>query len=650
MRTVKYLTLAVLLAAVLILSAESRLLYSVNFAFSPLQVYYDLELSEDELPLLSKLADEQGMLLCMTDHKTADTQTLIIYSNADEAALLQRLHVRCGEFRSLFWKIPVQIRLHPLDCADTADDAARVYVIGDNRIALERELEKYFTIVSGNVFTQDNAVSIIAVGYLAWGLLILFAFFLSAFDAQAKKRSSFVRILNGASPLKLVGGHILTEVLIMLPLIFAVLRITDCYSTVIVDTQILLCAMLLLLACISPYAVLSGISYQIITQERIVAAKLLNFGYVYKTILLCLTIIVFGLTASVGTEFFRNLKALHYAEGYQDYSFVKIETSEVDWFATNEIEDYVKYQELTNLRIEEVYRQYYDSHDALIMEPILQDAENIGMIYCNGNAADYIGDLFWEYREELHDKQAVLFLPENVEQTEQYLQSSEQLLQQYAGEQWHPKIHIITYTGRKTGFCFMPSEDTMLKIVPDPVVLYCAVTPEETGALLTETKKIPIQGLAFRVDDTMLQELESREDILYEITPIGAAIQKNADESKRLCGALVLVCAVFIALNLFVSSFLIRMEYRLRAKEYCIKSVLGYTMMQKFGSFLLLSALSVLISGAAVALLQKQLAVSPMLILWICVGMFLADAASVMMYAIHTERGSIVQCLKGGAL
>ncbi len=650
MRIVKYLTLAVLLAAVLMLSAESRLLYSVNFAFSPLQVYYNLELSEDDLPLLSELAEQQDMLLCITDHNIADTHTLTIYANADEAALLERLHVRCGEFRSLFWKTPVQIRLHPLACADTAVEAVRVYVFGDNRMALERELEKHFTIVSGNVLTQDNAISIIAVGYLAWGLLILFAFFLSAFDVQARKRSSFIRILNGASPMKLVGWHILTEVLIMLPLIGAVISITNCYSTVITDAQLWLCMAILLLACAVPYAVLLGISCKIITQERIVAAKLLNFGYVYKTILLCLTIIVFGLTASVGTAYFWNLKALHYAEDYRDYSFVRIETSEVDWFATNEIEDYVKYQELTNLRIEEIYRQYYDSHDALIIEPVLQDAENISMIYCSGNAADYISNLFREYRDELHGRQAVLFLPESAGQAEQYLQSSEQLLRQYAGEQWHPEIHIIPYTGRKTGFCFMPSEDTMLKIVPDPVVLYCAAAPEETGALLTETKKIPIQGLAFRVDDTMRQELESREDILCEITPIGTAIQNNVNESKRLCGALAMVCAVFIALNLFVSGFLIRMEYRLRAKEYCIKTILGYTMMQKFGSFLLLSALSILLSGAAAALLQKQLAVSHVVIFWICIGMFLADATAVLIYAVRTERGSIVQCLKGGAL
>lgn len=650
MRVVKYLTLAVLLAAVLILSAESRLLYSMNFALSPLQIYYDLELSENDLPLLSELAEEQNMLLCIADHNMADTQRLTIYANADESVLLEHLHVHCGEFRSLFWKTPVQIRLYPLVCADTADEVVRVYVFGENRIALERELEKHFTIVSGNVMTQDNAVSIIFVGYLAWGLLILFAFFLSIFDAQAKKRSSFVRILNGASPLKLVGCHIMTEFLILIPLIFIVICITNCYSTVIIELQLLICIGILLFACALPYAVLSSISYKIITQERIVTAKLLNFGYVYKTILLSLTIIVFGLTASIGTTFIQNLKVLHYAENYKNHSFVRIETSEINLLEADEIEEYVKYQELTNLRIEEIYQQYYDSHNALIIEPILQDTETISMIYCNGNAVDYINDLFGEYRDELNDRQAVLFLPESIEQKEQYLHSSELLLQQYAGEKWHPEIHIISYTGRKNGFCFMPSEDTMLKIVPDPVVLYCAAAPKEIGALITETKKIPIQGLAFRVDETMLKELESRSDILFEITPINTAIQKNADISKRLCVALAMICAVFIALNLFASSFLIRMEYRLRAKEYCIKTVLGYTMMQKFGSFLLLSALSILISGAAVTLLQKQLAVSPILILGICVGIFLADSATVMLYAVRTERGSIVRCLKGGAL
>ena len=650
MRVVKYLTLAVLLAAVLILSAESRLLYSMNFALSPLQVYYDLELSENDLPLLSDLAEEQNMLLCIADHNMADTQRLTIYANADESVLLEHLQVRCGEFRSLFWKTPVQIRLYPLVCADTADEAVRVYVFGEKRIALERELEKHFTIVSGNVMTQDNAVSIIFVGYLAWGLLILFAFFLSIFDAQAKKRSSFVRILNGASPLKLVGCHIMTEFLILIPLIFIVICITNCYSTVIIELQLLICIGILLFACALPYAVLSSISYKIITQERIVTAKLLNFGYVYKTILLSLTIIVFGLTASIGTTFIQNLKVLHYAENYKNHSFVRIETSEINLLEADEIEEYVKYQELTNLRIEEIYRQYYYSHNALIIEPTLQDTETISMIYCNGNAVDYINDLFGEYRDELNDRQAVLFLPESIKQKEQYLHSSELLLQQYAGEKWHPEIHIISYTGRKNGFCFMRPENTMLKIVTDPVVLYCAAAPKEIGALITETKKIPIQGLAFRVDETMLKELESRRDILFEITPINTAIQKNADISKRLCVALAMICAVFIALNLFASSFLIRMEYRLRAKEYCIKTVLGYTMMQKFGSFLLLSALSILISGAAVTLLQKQLAISPILILGICVGIFLADSATVMLYAVRTERGSIVRCLKGGAL
>lgn len=272
------------------------------------------------------------------------------------------------------------------------------------------------------------------------------------------------------------------------------------------------------------------------------------------------------------------------------------------------------------------------------------------MLYCNANAEDYIRRLFGEYQQEWNGKEAVLFLPESVVDTKDILEYTRRLLQQYEGEQYTPEIIIIRYTEPKTSFSFMPSEDSLLPIVTNPTVLYCSASPKETGALLTETSKVSIQGLAFRVDDAMLQELEAREDIRYEITPIGTALQRNMAEFKRICGALVMICAVFIALNVFVCRFLIRMEYRLRAKEYCIKTVLGYTMLQKFGGFLFLSALSVCASGIVAALLQKQLAINPIWILLICLGMLLTDTIAVMMDAVRTERSSIVQCLKGGAL
>lgn len=137
---------------------------------------------------------------------------------------------------------------------------------------------------------------------------------------------------------------------------------------------------------------------------------------------------------------------------------------------------------------------------------------------------------------------------------------------------------------------------------------------DEAYAMFTrakDTHKAPAAGnIAFRTDDAMLRDLQARDNIRCEIIPIGVTVQREFDSVKRICGALALICAVFIALNVFVSGFLIRMEYRLRAKEYCIKTVLAL----------------------------------------ICGGMLIADTVTIFAYAIRTERSSIVNRLKGGAL
>ena len=148
----------------------------------------------------------------------------------------------------------------------------------------------------------------------------------------------------------------------------------------------------------------------------------------------------------------------------------------------------------------------------------------------------------------------------------------------------------------------------------------------------------------------MLRDLQARDDINFEIIPIGRTVQREFGSVKRICGALALICVVFIALNVFVSGFLIRMEYRLRAKEYCIKTVLGYTMLQKFGSFLTMSVLSILVSIVLVVLLRNQLHIQPTVLALICGGMLIADTVTIFAYAIRTERSSIVNSLKGGAL
>ena len=653
MRIVKYLTLSILLCAVLILTETTRLLYTVNFAFGSMRAYYEVQMTQDDLPHISALSKQYSIPLCIVDNQMTSTQEFGIYSTADEGTLVDELQIQSGTFRSVFYKNPVQIRIHALEDFEVPESPVKLYYIGNQRTDFEKALSSLVT-VQGGIMYQQDASSMLVVIPIAWGILIVFAFFLSAFDAETKRRTCFVRIMNGASPLHILLCNIGIELLVMTGIIGIVAAVTGRFVTLQIGKQNLLFYGLLVIASMLPYLKLTGTSCKIITQERLSIARLLNFGYIYKTLLLCMTMAVFSLTASLGTDFVQNLRVLRCAKDYEDYSLIKIETSEVSLLGDIDADETLRYIELTNLRIEEIYRQYYDSNEALMIAPYglhSHASESDGFIYCNANAADYIDRLFQEYRGEM-DADVCIFIPDGVSEDDPVILRAEGLgIPDYAGKSWEPEIIIIHYHGRKTGFYLSSSEDALLTFVENPVVAYVMRTPSEIGVPVTDTHKASASGqIAFRADGAMLRDLQARNDIRCEVIPIAETVQREFDAVKRICGALALICAVFLALNLFVSGFLIRMEYRLRAKEYCIKTVLGYTMLQKFGSFLTMSALSVLVSIVLVILLRNQLHIPPAVLAMICGGMLIADSATIFVYAIRTENSSIVNCLKGGAL
>lgn len=231
MRIVKYLTLTILLCAVLILTETTQLLYSVNFAFGSMRAYYELQLVQDDLSTLSDIAKEQNMMLCIIDNHMTSTQEFDVYSTAEEYDLSGTLHMQFGTFRSVFYKNPVQIRAHSLNDYNVPEDSIKLYFIGRNQTGLERELESHFTI-QGGIMVQQDASSMLVIGWLAWGLLIVFAFFLSAFDAESKRRTCFVRIMNGASPTEILLFNIGIELIVMTIIVCIVTYITNNFVTV----------------------------------------------------------------------------------------------------------------------------------------------------------------------------------------------------------------------------------------------------------------------------------------------------------------------------------------------------------------------------------------------------------------------------------
>lgn len=654
MRVVKYLTVTVLLCAVMILAETTQLMYTVNFAFGSLRAYYEIQIVQSDLHKISEIAKQHDVTLCIVDNQMTTKQEFYIYSTANEKDLCDELRIQNGTFKSVFYKKPVRIQIHNIEDYEVSNDTVKLYFTGNHQTELENALESDFIIIGG-VTAQQDPSSMLIVTQIAWGILIVFTFFLSAFDTESKRRISFVRIMNGVSPFKMLLLHIGIEIFAMTGIISVTTALTGLFVTIQFTKQLFIFFGLLILASMIPYFKLTGVSYKIITQERLSIARLLNFGYIYKTVLLCMTMVVFSLTASLGTEFFNSMRILRYVREYEDYSIVKIETAEVSLLGDIDVEQAVKYSELTNLRIEEYYRKYYDSNNALMITPYgLTNGHNgnrDGFIYCNSNANSYIMRLFGDYQKEIN-ADVCIFVPDDISDDNRVIMTAEKFgIPNYTGMSWNPDIKIIHYSEKKTGFYLSCFQDSLLGLVENPIVVYVMRTPDEVGVPINDTQKVSSNGsMAFCLDNTMLNDLQTNKDIHCEITPIGETVHQQINSVKRICAALGLICVVFVALNIFVSAFLIRMEYRLRAREYCIKTILGYTMLQKFGSFLTMSLLSIMVSIIMVIIFWKQLSITPVILTLICGSMLVIDTLSIFIYAMKTEQSSIVNCLKGGAL
>lgn len=257
MRIVKYLTLSILLCAVLILAETTWLLYTVNFAFGSMRAYYEVQITQEDLPVISELSGQYGIPLCIVDNKMATTQEFDIYSTADESTLVDELQIQFGTFRSVFYKESVQIRFHAFEDYEVPEKPVKLFFVGNQRQDFEKALSAQVSIQVGIMYQQD-ASAMLAVIWIAWGILIAFAFFLSAFDAESKRRTSFVRIMNGASPLQILLANIGAELLAMTGIINIVTAVASCFVTVQIGKYWLV-LVLLVLASMLPYIKLTGL-------------------------------------------------------------------------------------------------------------------------------------------------------------------------------------------------------------------------------------------------------------------------------------------------------------------------------------------------------------------------------------------------------
>lgn len=641
MKTGKYIITFIFVFFFFIFSTESHLLCITNFLFQSNNIYYDIEIHDDkDIKLLNTIADKNKSIICIADIKkdySKQKNDIYIYTNANKNDLAKKFKVLQGEYKSIFIN-NVCIKVLPLSKYEIKEET-RLFVYGSeqSQITFRQNLEENFHIIKGNITTNFKIDSFYLMLYVIQGIIIIFIFVLTLFSVISERKDHFIKIINGESMAAVIIKNIIKEVFVLsfqIALIYYYLDFTDRMYFTYIDKYFV---GLIAASCILPYLILLKFDYKHIINEKITLNKLLKFSYIYKTILLTLMIIICVFASKTSINFMTEYKYYKSAKQFDDYIALQIRAKDFD-----PIDDFESFVSETNQKIEEMYIELYYSNS-----PIISYCLNDNIIYCNANFKNFLFDLLGDIN--IKDKDYLLIIPEK-KNIEDLKEQARNIINQIEGIEINDDIEIVVYNKSADVISFSHDIDSPIKTTHNPYIIFNNNEPIFNNTNLKDSRKMIIDTILFENSKNLTEYINDHDSVDYNEISIGESIEYYLSKNRNICLALFLTSIAFILLMLTINTYIMKMEYRINSKEYCLKKILGYTIIQKFGGNILMSALSILFSGIISFSIFEKNHISSIVIIGLCLLTFIFDVILVCFYSLKIENKDIIKCLKGEAI
>ena len=640
MKISKYIITFIIIFFALIFFAECHLIYTTNFLFQSNNIYYDIEIHDDnDIKLLNTMAGKDELIICIADIKknySKQKTKINIYTNAKKD-IAKKFQVLQGEYKSIFIN-NVCIKVIPLSQYETKD-ITRVFVYGDEQaqIKFRRIMEENFNIIDGNVTTTSKTDTFYLILNIIQGIIIIFIFVLTLFSVILERKDHFIRIVNGESMVAIIVKSIFKEVIILLfqfSFIFSYLRFYDRLYLTYID-KYFICA--ITASCILPYLILLKFDYKHIINEQITLSRLLKFSYIYKTVLLTLMIIICVFASKISINFITEYKYYKSAEQFSNYVALQIRANDLD-----PIDNYEDFISETNKKTEEMYEELYYSNS-----PIISDLLSDNIIYCNAHFKNYLFDTLGDLN--IGNEGIFLIIPEgkDVESLERQARS---IVSQIEGLEIKNAIKTIVYNKNIDVISFSHDADSPIITTHNPCIVFNNIEPVLDKTHLKESRKMIIDTILYKKNEKLNEYIKENNSVDYNEINMSESIEYYLSKNRNICCPLILTCIAFIILVLTINTYIVKMEYRINSKEYCLKTILGYTIIQKFGGNILLSAISIFFSGILSFVIFYKNNISSIIIIGLCLLTFIFDFLLICFYSSKIENRSIVKCLKGEAM
>ena len=649
MKAIKFIMLSVFLLIIVLMLGEftnTRLESRQSSEFST--VYLTRCGKAGFTEAMTNMPEMGGAVFFTNDSTDSNliTRYKIFYAGISEDMIRSRLGLYSMHYDSVIVG-DCTYELHHLSDL-TADDAYDDPVLFCDEQAA-RSLREYLGGIAGDVSVQSptkDARYEIAFE-IAWIFIIVMTLAVTVYDIFSQYKTAAVTLVLGNKLRGLVGRNILIDAAGITGAFFGVSLALSFVTAVNMNLRTIVLHWLILL-------VLNSLAYLIFYKTDLFralrdgepAARLLSFNYVMKAFaaLGVMTAAVYCVTLL--SELGSDLKVYDEMEKLKGYSYISVQS--------NILPDFDDEQAMYDFR--NLNQKVYELREQLVSgrKSIVSSAQQLQVGREDGISLAVIGrggfDLMRLGIPDISDsdrEQSLLLIPNRASQEDRDAARSE--LEWLSEDSDEPIKLDISERRYKSGSLLVLDNKDIQKFasLDSPIIIY---TPNDKAAEQLNRASGHIVKISAEEFETFAKA-NADPDISFERTDVFGNFlhYKGSAQTFSLILIISLICAIVFELTLLIS--ILTLEYKVNAKEICVRKILGANLLDRNKKLLGLILLTDLIGVIGAQIILGKFDMSDVGVLcFSAVILIVTELVIVFVKAQRIERVSTAKILKGGAL
>ncbi len=677
MRYIKYGVSVLLFLAVALCAGE---LFQLHIMEATLTDWVDFDLRD--VPVrefyaeLDKAAQESDVSVFYYGLQTETAgQTVTLYASDNEPlSYYNRVYgIRPGVYKSLFLGNATVRQAALTDCT-ASDEQVRFGVLG-SRAAEEAFLARLGSVLPAENYTFGNSAPGLfdseAVRLLAalWAVACVLGAVLGLYETALFRKEAGVRYTLGERAGSLFLRRVGIDCAVFIALFIAVFGgLSALTYTRLAPTVTLAGFGAFLLANALTAVPLLRLDLQKALGNA-ASPGILAATYALKTLSCVLAVAVTAAVAGAAAEASALRQLGDFFYGYRNYNLIHFYVPSPDPNVVDEdaMLDYLLQQELQAAGRARTQVSQYSLTD-------LADGKDRDGVVCNRFTKENVLSTLGLSAEQLNEEKLYILVPDY----RGYEQDLSDLLEWAASDfDGAHETEIVVYESGVTMPALHTGSVGIAGLSEDPVIFLQNYDPvplseqELRGTVTLETDAygntvqqrkggiIPNSVLLYtmlRADAAYAEDFLARQGyapdtVEITVTNVYESCRQTHLQAQRLLTLAGVCLAFLLLLEWIVTGAVIRLEYTINAKELAIKTVLGYSVLQKHRRIFVLTFGTLLLGTLAAILLSRLLSLgSPFWMVSAGVLLTLLELPTILYYVRRTERARLVKILKGGSL